>query len=378
MGKIYTALGLMSGTSMDGVDASIIQTDGKSKYNAILDKYFEYPKNIYKNLTTLRDKIKSSKDLKKHQKLVKSVEKEITIFHAKAVNEILKKKKVNIDFIGFHGQTIFHSAKEKITKQLGDGKLLSKLTKKTVVYDFRKNDLKNGGEGAPLTPIFHKMLAEKFNLAQKNISPSTQGTIINIGGITNITRIDSYFNIYAQDCGPGMCLIDKWMRLSSKNKIDKDGKVASKGNIKNEIVRDYIMKTHKLLDNYRGSLDVNDYNLSLVKNLSFEDGAASLTELTAVNTLEWAERYSVEETILILCGGGRKNKFLIERMKKYRDHYFKGRIKMIDDFGIDGDFVESQAFAYLAIRSFLKLHISFPSTTGCKKPCSGGVIVKNY
>ena len=96
--KIFTTLGLMSGTSMDGVDASIIQTDGKSKYNAILDKYFEYPKNIYKNLTTLRDKIKSSKDLKKHQKLIKSVEKEITIFHAKAVNETLKKNKIKFRF----------------------------------------------------------------------------------------------------------------------------------------------------------------------------------------------------------------------------------------------------------------------------------------
>jgi len=368
----------MSGTSMDGVDASIIQTDGKSKYKAILNKYFEYPPNIYQNLTKLRDKIKSSKDLKKHNKKIKSAEKEITIFHAELVNEILKKTRHNIDFIGFHGQTIFHSAEEKITKQLGDGKLLSKLTKKKVVYDFRKNDLKNGGEGAPLTPIFHKMLAEKFNLAQKDVSPSTQATIINIGGITNITRIDSDFNIYAQDCGPGMCLIDKWIRLNSKNKIDKDGKIASDGDIKNKIVRDYIMKTHKLFENYRGSIDVNDYNLSLVKNLSFRDGAATLTELTAVNTLEWAERYFVEESILILCGGGRKNKFLIQRMKKYRDQYFKGRLKMIDEFGIDGDFVESQAFAYLAIRSFLKLPISFPRTTGCKEPTIGGVVVKNF
>ena len=130
MSKSYYSLGLMSGTSMDGVDASIIQSDGKTKYKAILDKYFEYPKSIYKNLTTLRDKIKSSKDLKKHEKQIKSVEKEITIFHAESVNKILKKTKSNVNFIGFHGQTIFHNSSEKISIQLGNGKLLSKLKKK--------------------------------------------------------------------------------------------------------------------------------------------------------------------------------------------------------------------------------------------------------
>ena len=154
MSKSYCGLGLMSGTSMDGVDASIIQSDGKTKYTAILDKYFEYPKSIYKNLTTLRDKIKSSKDLKKHEKQIKSVEKEITIFHAESVNKILKKTKSNVNFIGFHGQTIFHNSSEKISIQLGNGKLLSELTRKTVVYNFRKNDLKNDGHGTPLTSYF--------------------------------------------------------------------------------------------------------------------------------------------------------------------------------------------------------------------------------
>jgi anhydro-N-acetylmuramic acid kinase len=379
MGKIYTALGLMSGTSMDGVDASVIQTDGESKYKAILDQYFEYPSSIYQNLTKLRDKIKSTKDLKKHQKLTKVVEKEITIFHAKAVNEILKKKKKKVDFIGFHGQTIFHKAKEKITKQIGDGKLLSKLTKKTVVYDFRQNDLKNGGGGAPLTPIFHKLLAERFNLAQQNTSPSTQASFINIGGITNITRVDSSFNMYAVDCGPGMCLIDKWIRLKSKKKIDKNGQIARQGKIKNKIVRDYLSKINRLVNNCRDSLDISNFNLSLVKNLSLEDGAATLTELTAINILDWLERLTIEQPNLILCGGGRKNKFLLERMNKNITNNFQGfNLKMIDEFGVDGDFVESQAFAYLAIRSFLKLPISFSETTRCKKPSTGGVIAKNY
>ena len=162
MSKSYYSLGLMSGTSMDGVDASIIQSDGERKYKVIIEKYFEYPQAIYKDLTKLRDKIKSSKDLKNFSKEIKKVEKEITLFHAKAVSHILKKTKTNVDFIGFHGQTIYHNAKERISKQLGDGKLLSEITKKTVIYDFRQNDLKNGGRGAPLTPIFHKLMVKKI------------------------------------------------------------------------------------------------------------------------------------------------------------------------------------------------------------------------
>ena len=380
MGKIFTSLGLMSGTSMDGVDASIIKTDGKSKYNAILDKYFEYPYSIYRNLTKLRDKIKSSKDLKKHQKQVKTVEKEITIFHAKAVNEILAKKLINVDFIGFHGQTIFHNAGEKITKQIGDGKLLSKITKKTVIYDFRQNDLKNGGQGAPLTPIFHKLLAEKYNLAQNNISSSTQATFVNIGGISNLTRVNSIFEINSLDCGPGMCLIDKWIRLNLKKKIDKDGKIAKKGNINNEILFKYKKKIDKFFS-WGNTFDINDFNINLIKKLSLADGAATLIELTIRNILSCVENTSTEKTNFILCGGGRKNKFLIQRLKKImREKRYENllNLKMIDEFGIDGDFIESQAFAYLAIRSYLKLPISFPSTTGCNKPCTGGVLIKNY
>ncbi len=368
MSKSYYSLGLMSGTSMDGVDASIIQSNGKSRYKVILDKYFEYPKSIYKNLTTLRDKIKGSKDLKKYQKQINSVEKEITIFHAKAVNEILKKTKANVDFLGFHGQTIFHNAEEKTTKQMGDGKLLSKLTKKTVVYDFRQNDLKNGGEGAPLTPIFHQMLEKKFNI--KPVS------FFNIGGILNRTTIWDSGALSAKDEGTGMCLIDKWIRTNSKKKYDVNGDIAKSGKV-NEIILDQYWDTFRASSPYKKSYDTSDFDISFAKGLSLEDGAATLTLCIAnmfiVNfkTNEKFKDLSKEKTIL--CGGGRKNKFLVDVIKSYNKD-----VKLIDDYGIDGDFVESQAFAYLAIRSYLKLPISFPETTGVSEPCTGGTMVKNF
>ena len=365
MGKFYTALGLMSGTSMDGVDASIIQSDGRSKYKVILDKYFEYPKNIYNNLTTLRDKIISSKDLKKSQKSIKLVEKEITIFHADSINKILKKNSVNIDLVGFHGQTVFHNADEKISRQLGDGKLLSKLTKKTVVYDFRKYDLKKGGQGAPLVPIYHNLIARKLQFTLPVI-------FVNIGGIANATYLNSFNinKIKAKDICPGNCLIDQWIRKYSKKKIDIDGKIGKSGKINKK-------KLLNGLDKYPNisklSLDINDFDLSFVEGLSLKDGAATLTEFTA-QLLSNLLSSSRKKPRLIFTGGGRKNKFLIKRIKE-KIHY---PIELIDHYGINGDFIESQAFAYLAIRSYLKLPISFPKTTGCKKPCTGGVLVKNF
>ena len=380
MSKEYTALGLMSGTSMDGVDASIIQSDGEKKYKVILDKYFEYPQGIYKYLTKLRDKIKSSKDLKKFSKEIKNVEKEITLFHAKAVNEILKKTKVKVNFIGFHGQTIYHNAKEKISKQLGDGKFLSKLTKKTVIYNFRKNDLKNGGEGTPLSPIFHFIFVK-----QKKIPLPV--VICNIGGITNCTFIDKK-GFFSLDIGPGNCLIDQWIRHNSKKKYDKNGKIAKSGKIKREILNKALKNFNKsdlsasnLEKERKKSYDVSDFNISFVKGLSLKDGAATLTEYTSEILYKYfidpGEECTCNNTLI--TGGGRKNKLLIKSIENKIKSLgaLSSTFKFIDDYGVDGDFVESQAFGYLAIRSYLKLPISFPETTGVSKPCTGGVIARS-
>jgi anhydro-N-acetylmuramic acid kinase len=375
MSKLFYSLGLMSGTSMDGVDASIIQSDGETKYKVIKDKYFEYNQGIYIGLTDLRDKIKNIEDIQRHSKEILKIEKEITLFHAKASAEIMRESKVNIDFIGFHGQTIFHNSDIKISKQLGDGILLSQLIKKTVIYDFRQNDLRHGGEGAPLTPIFHQMLEKNFNI--KPVS------FINIGGILNITTIWSDGSLSATDIGPGMCLIDKWIRTNSNKKYDNNGDIAKSGKIDkiilNQALDNFFANKNYEIDikktsRFIKSFDVNDFDISFVRGLSLEDGAATLTEYSAqiiLSTFLANKKLNIQEKS-ILCGGGRKNKFLVDKINAD-----KIKVKLIDEFGIDGDFVESQAFAYLAIRSYINLPISFPNTTGVNKPCVGGKIIKN-
>ena len=377
MTKEYTSLGLMSGTSGDGVDASIIRSDGETKYKVILDKYFKYNQDVYKNIHNLKDKINNSKDLENLSKELESLEKDITLFHVKAVDEVIKETKSNINFIGFHGQTIFHSAKEKISKQLGDGELLSRLTKKTVVYNFRENDLRNGGGGAPLAPIFHKLIVSQNKIRLPVL-------ILNLGGIANWTFLgesDDGKDLHSADLGPGNCLIDQWMKKNSKQNYDKDGSTAKSGKINkgvlNKAIDDHMDKfisEEQSKDYYHNrSYDINDFDFSFVFGLSLEDGAATLTEYTAFIISEFINGIPADVRRVIVCGGGRKNKFLLKRISKK----LKYSLQPIDNFGIDGDFVESQAFAYLAIRSYLKLPISFPETTGVKKSCTDGVIVKN-
>ncbi len=373
MSEQYTSLGLMSGTSGDGVDASIIQSDGETKFEVIKDKYYEYDNSIYQEIHNLKENIHSLKDLNNFASELRNLERKITLFHAKIVKEIENNKQINI--VGFHGQTIYHNSKEKISNQLGDGKLLAQLTKKNIIYNFRKNDLKNGGEGAPLTPIFHNLIATQLKL-------DLPVCFLNIGGISNVTIIGGQGgvnNFTSRDIGPGNCLIDAWVRKNSKKKFDKDGLLASTGN-KNEIILEQAQELFSNRPNQNKlSFDINDFDVSFARGLSLEDGAATLTDFSA-NIIASAlitllSDFKNKNFKVVICGGGRKNKFLLERITKNITKNII--IQQIDDYGLDGDFVESQAFAFLAIRSLLKFPITFPETTGCTKPCLGGDLIKN-
>jgi anhydro-N-acetylmuramic acid kinase len=375
MEKFYTSLGLMSGTSMDGVDASIIRSDGENNYEPIFDKYFEYDEVIYSDLLNLRDKINSIKDLTANSNQINKLERKITLFHAKISKEIIEHARIDVDLVGFHGQTIFHNAQEKISKQIGDGKLLSSLLKKKVVYNFRENDILNGGQGAPLASIFHNLLLNQNQIEKP-------ACVLNIGGIANITLIVSKNNedLKSFDVGPGNCLLDEWVRKHTQMKYDENGKASSIGKTSEVILNQAIDNFDNINNQEKLSFDVKDFDLSFVKGLSYEDGLSTLVDFTAIiiyqSILKSIKIDKNEKLIIIVCGGGRKNLSLMESIRKRLPK--KISLKIIDDYKIDGDFIESQAFAYLAIRSALKKVISYPNTTNVKKPSIGGVLVKNY
>ena len=371
----------MTGTSMDGIDLSIIKSDGYTEFVTVLDDYFEFDGNIYEKLIDLRSKIVSAQDLKRYSEELNLIEKEITLFHSKVVKKVSSNIIDEIDLIGFHGQTIYHNPDLKISKQLGDGNLLSQITKKIVVNNFRQSDLLNGGQGAPLTPIFHKLISK--NLFQK-FQTTLPIHIINIGGITNITQINDDEDIknssfIASDVAPGNCLIDEWIRRNSKKKFDENGEIAKSGKI-NEIIFNQAIDNFEF-KNYKKSLDISNFDLNFVKGLSLEEGAATLTKFTAFLIARGLDHFikliNNEPSHFLVCGGGRKNSFLMTNIENELSNK-NIKLENIDDYNLNGDFLESQAFGYLAIRSYLRLPISFPNTTNCKYPTIGGDINKNF
>ena len=362
MEKNLSALGFMSGTSGDGVDTSVISSNGKDTINIKYNRFDPYPSSLSSKIHRVKENISKMQDLLKYSSDIEDLEKQITDFHADIA--VKTSKKIDYDLIGFHGHTIYHNTDEKISKQIGIGTNLSKITSKTVVYDFRQNDIKNGGEGAPLSPIYHLALIKAlFNENKVEIPIS----ILNIGGISNITEIDKNFKIISKDIGPGNCLIDKWIRKNSDKFFDQDGNLANKGKTDKFIFDQYLENYYYSKINSKRSLDTNDFDISFAKGLSLENGTSTISDLTSEILSK-----KIGNNDIYVCGGGRKNKFLINSLKRK----INNKLFYIDDLNIDGDYIESQAFAFLAIRSYLGLPISFPSTTNCKHPSTGGKIIK--
>jgi anhydro-N-acetylmuramic acid kinase len=348
-------IGLMSGTSLDGVDVAMVCTDGETISTLGPFKSYPYEHDFRERMRAGFGKTKG----------LDALEREITERHIQAVERFLQTEglaREDVSLIGFHGQTVFHEPKDKVTVQLGDGALMAKSLGIDVVNDLRTKDVMAGGQGAPLVPIFHAALTKDMD---RPIA------VLNLGGVGNVTWIGRNGELLAFDTGPGNALIDDWMQKHKGLSFDEDGLGAMAGEVHDDCVNSFM--AHPFFQQTGPkSLDRDEFKriaFDLVDDLSFEDGLATLTAFTVASVMKAEESFSEPAQMWIVCGGGRLNKSM---MSAFRAYLYGGILKA-EDVGWNGDAIEAQAFAYLAVRSLRGLPLTFPGTTGVSEPLSGGM-----
>lgn len=362
MAKLSRALGLMSGTSLDGIDVAMIDTDGAGEVKRGPAMTFPYTAEMRRMLADALAEARLITARAQRPGQLAVAEREVTEQHAAAVAAFLRTQAIardSIDCVGFHGQTVLHRPEQGLTVQLGLGPLLSDLTRLAVVYDLRADDVAAGGQGAPLVPVYHRAMAGR--LTQRPLA------VLNVGGVANVTWIGRDGHLLAFDTGPGNALIDDWMMRHTKVPCDIDGAVAAAGRIHEDVVRFYLSHAFFALAPPK-SLDRGAFFWDLVEGLSLEDGAATLTALTVEAVARARALMPDEPALWIVCGGGRKNRTLMSALA--------GRVENAvvpaEAVGFDGDSVEAEAWAYLAVRSRAGLPITYPTTTGAPRPMTGG------
>ena len=349
-------IGLMTGTSMDGIDVSLVQTNGLELKRLNKNYFYEYNIDTKKQLMDIL-----KEDIVCNLKRKQYLDEFVTNEHYLALKDLDIVE--SSDLIGFHGQTIYHYPKNKISIQLGDPKLLAKMLKKNVISDFRLNDLASGGQGAPLAPIYHKFIIEKLKL-------ELPFCVLNIGGVSNLTYWDGD-KLIGFDTGPGNALMDDYMLTMFNKSFDKNGSLASKGipikkEIKKILQHDFFKKAPpKSLD--RLSF-IAAYKELIKKNYSVYDIMATLSEFTVESVAASLELLPKKVNNILITGGGYRNINLMNRMKN------RLKIKFFNEtqLGINFDYIEAELIAYLSARSIYKLPFTFPSTTGVSHPSSGG------
>ncbi|MDA9165688.1 anhydro-N-acetylmuramic acid kinase [Alphaproteobacteria bacterium] len=353
-------IGLMTGTSMDGIDISLVQTNGLYLKRLNKNYFYEYNTKTKKTLTSIL-----KEDLNFNLNRKNYLDDFITNEHYLALKDldILN----SCDLIGFHGQTLYHDPDNKISIQLGNPKKLSQMLSKNIIFDFRSKDLSLGGQGAPIAPTYHKFIIETLDI-------ELPCCFLNIGGISNLTYWDGE-TLIGFDAGPGNVLMDDFMSSKLNKNYDKDGILASKGTpIKEEVSKflkfDFFKKPPpKSLDR---QAFIYFYNELVKKNYSVPDIMATLAELTVETIVTSLELLPKKVKNIIITGGGYRNIHLMDRLND------KLKIKILNEkkIGINFDYIEAELIAYLSARSIYKLPFTFPSTTGVSKPSSGGKLYK--
>jgi anhydro-N-acetylmuramic acid kinase len=363
MADVQKIIGLMSGTSLDGVDAALVETNGEDVAIPGPALGLPYDEQMRAMLRQALDDAQTVAAGAPVPYSIRDAERRLTEAHAQAVNALLKKAGLappQVALVGFHGQTILHRPEQRWTWQIGDGALLSRLTGIAVVNDFRSADVKAGGQGAPLVPLYHAALVRK---AARYDLPVV---LVNIGGVANVTYIGKD-EILAFDTGPGNAPIDDWVHKHLGRPVDENGDFARTGKV-NDAALNAMLGNKFFAARPPKSLDRMDFGTAAVEGLSPQDGAATLTAFTAASIAKAREHFADMPNTWIVCGGGRHNKTLMDNLRAR----VNAPVLAAEDAGWNGDFIEAEAFAYLAARSVKGLPLSLPNTTGVPQPMTGG------
>lgn len=352
-GQPITALGLMSGTSLDGIDAAWIETDGESVTGFGPALTIPYD-------TSVREAIRGMLGEKADTATIAGVERLLTDVHAEAVTRFLQQTGLRPDVVGFHGQTIAHRPEERYTRQLGDGQRLAEYLGLPVVFDFRTADVLAGGQGAPLVPVFHRALAQRLE---------TPLVVLNLGGVGNLTWIGEGGALLALDTGPGNALIDDWCLAHTGERADWDGALSSAGQADAQRVARW-MRHPWFVAHPPKSLDRDSFTGALAEcdGLNPADGAATLVAFTAATVACAARWLPSPPQRWLVTGGGRRNPTIMAALAER----LSCPVDAVETVGWDGDALEAQAFGFLAARTLRGLPLTFPTTTGGPEPLTGG------
>jgi len=371
-GDVKCVIGLMSGTSMDGVDVAMIYTDGVRIERIGPSLTVAYPDDVRERIRSGLDIAAGCVEGSDVPAVIKDLERELTDWHGHAIEEVLSvtgQKADDVDLVGFHGQTLTHRPDRGWTWQIGDGGRLAGYTGIPVVNDFRTADVKAGGEGAPLVPLYHAAL-----LLRERRHETV--AILNIGGVANVSWVSfagesDVPQLVSFDTGPGNAMLDDWAKIHTGQACDMDGSLAARGISHEEVVLG-LMATPYFDETPPKTLDRNDFSIQSVRGLSPEDGAATLTDFIVESVVSAQSHFPAPPEAWYVCGGGRLNPTLMRRLRRRMPVL----VDPVEVLGWRGDVLEAEAFAFLAVRSVRGLPLSLPGTTGCNAPTTGGTLHK--
>lgn len=344
---------------MDGIDAALLISDGETIARFGPTAYQPYTDADRSLARQAMARARNLTDRNARPDVIGEAEDRITQRHVDFLRDFLESC-ASVDLIGFHGQTVFHDPDRALTVQIGNGERLADELGLPVIFDLRAADVKAGGQGAPLVPVYHRALVDHLRL-------QLPVAVVNIGGVANVTWIGGDGTLGAFDTGPGNALMNDWVKAHTGADYDSGGLLAQRGKVDDAALA-------ALCDNpyftraWPKSLDRDAFDLAPVETLGLEDGLATLAAFTVETLVRGLAMFGAAPKTVLISGGGAHNPVLMERLRQA----IGAPVQTMTEIGLDPDFIEAQAFAYCAIRSERGLPLTFPGTTGVAEPMTGG------